>query len=353
MHELSIAHAVVRTVVDALPDPAARITAVRLRIGELSGVVPQALGFAFEVATAGTPLAGAALVVDRAPVVIDCPTCGRQALADVRSFICPGCGVACGEVVGGKELDIVDVTLAESTDPASEQGPPPATVEALRAGVLAKNDLLAEGLRGWFTRSDVRVSNWVSSPGSGKTALLEVVLAAAVARGLRPAALVGDCATDNDARRLARSGARVRQVVTDGVCHLEADMVSAHLDGWDLAEVDLLAIENVGNLVCPTGFDLGEDTRIALLSVTEGEDKPLKYPQTFHRADVVVVTKVDLADAVEWDRPSTLAAIRAVNPDAAVIETSARTGAGVEVLLDVLLGARALTTDAPHLQEAT
>jgi hydrogenase nickel incorporation protein HypB len=142
-------------------------------------------------------------------------------------------------------------------------------------------------------------------------------------------------------------------VVTDGVCHLEADMISAHLDGWDLAELDLLAIENVGNLVCPTGFDLGEDTRIALISVTEGEDKPLKYPQTFHRADVVVVTKVDLAEAVEWDRAGTLAAIRAVNPDAAVIETSARTGAGVPLLLDVLLGASALIPDAPHLQEAT
>ena len=219
--------------------------------------------------------------------------------------------------------------------------------------MLAKNDLLAAGLRGWFTTSEVRVSNWVSGPGSGKTALLEALLAAAAARGLRPAALVGDCATDNDARRLARSGALVRQIVTDGTCHLEADMVSAHLDGWDLAQIDLLAIENVGNLVCPTGFDLGEDTRIALLSVTEGEDKPLKYPQTFHRADVIVVTKVDLADAVEWDREGALAALRAVNPDAAIIETSARTGAGVELLLDVLLGASALTSDAPHLQEAT
>jgi hydrogenase nickel incorporation protein HypB len=362
MHELSIAHAVVRTVVDALPEPAARVTAVRLRIGELSGVVAQALEFAFDVAAAGSPLAEARLVVERAPVVIDCPTCGHQPLADLRSFTCPRCGQPCGVVVGGRELEIVDVELLDAEVPARGPRATPAAMaapgsaavpEALRAGVLAKNDLLAEGLRGWFTSSGVRVSNWVSSPGSGKTALLEAVLAAAAQRGLRPAALVGDCATDNDARRLARSGALVRQVVTDGVCHLEADMVSAHLDGWDLAEIDLLAIENVGNLVCPTGFDLGEDLRVALLSVTEGEDKPLKYPQTFHRADVVVVTKVDLAEAVEWDRAGTLSAIRAVNPDAAVIETSARTGQGVPLLLDVLLGASALIPDAPHLQEAT
>ncbi len=116
------------------------------------------------------------------------------------------------------------------------------------------------------------------------------------------AALVGDCATDNDARRLARSGAATRQIVTDGMCHLEADMVSAHLEGWDLDALDLLVIENVGNLVCPAGYDLGEDTRVALLSVTEGEDKPLKYPQIFHSADVVVITKTDIAEAVEWER---------------------------------------------------
>ena len=353
MHELSIAHAIVRTVTDALPEPDARVTAVRVRIGALSGVVPEALAFAFDVAADGGALAGARLVTETAPVVLDCPTCGQQRLGDLRSFTCPRCGQPCGSVIRGKELEIVDVTISDAPDPDPPPGDQPGGTDRLRAGVLAKNDLLADGLRGWFTSSEVRVSNWISSPGSGKTALLEAVLGAAVERGLRPAALVGDCATDNDARRLARSGALVRQVVTDGVCHLEADMVSAHLDGWDLAEVDLLAIENVGNLVCPTGFDLGEDTRVALLSVTEGEDKPLKYPQTFHRADVVVLTKVDLADAVEWDRPAALAAIRSVSPDAAILETSARTGVGVQLLLDVLLGEGPLTTRAPHLQEAT
>lgn len=216
----------------------------------------------------------------------------------------------------------------------------PRVVE-LRKGILEKNDLLAADLRTRYQQAGVRTSNWVSSPGTGKTALLEAMLNTAVARGVRAAALVGDCATDNDAQRLARSGAPVRQIVTEGMCHLEADMVAGHLDGWDLSDLDLLVVENVGNLVCPTGFDLGEDTRVALLSVTEGEDKPAKYPQLFHSADVLVVTKVDIAEAVEWDRDAALAALQSVNPTAPVIETSARKGTGVDALLDLLLGATA------------
>jgi hydrogenase nickel incorporation protein HypB len=123
-------------------------------------------------------------------------------------------------------------------------------------------------------------------------------------------------------------------------------MISAHLEGWDLPALDLLIIENVGNLVCPTAYDLGEDTRVALLSVTEGEDKPAKYPQLFHSADVVVVTKTDIATAVEWDRDAAMAAIRAVNPTAPILETSSRTGDGVTALLTMLL------TPSPQLQEA-
>jgi hydrogenase nickel incorporation protein HypB len=221
-----------------------------------------------------------------------------------------------------------------------------ARIVELRKGVLEKNDLLAAGLRAQFSDADVRVSNWVSSPGTGKTALLELLLARAVERGIVAAALVGDCATDNDAQRLARSGAPVRQIVTEGMCHLEADMIGEHLSGWDLRALDLLVIENVGNLVCPSSYDLGEDVRVALLSVTEGEDKPVKYPQLFHSSDVVVVTKTDLAAAVEWDRDAALAAVAAVNPDATVVETSARTGAGIDDLLDLL------STRTPHLQEA-
>ncbi len=216
----------------------------------------------------------------------------------------------------------------------------------LRKGILEKNDLLALALRQRFAEAGVQVSNWVSSPGSGKTALLESLLATAVSRGTAVAALVGDCATDNDAVRLARSGALVRQIVTESMCHLESDMIAAHLEGWDLAALDLLVIENVGNLVCPTAYDLGEGTRVALLSVTEGEDKPAKYPQLFHSADLIVITKIDIATAVEWDRESAVAAIRAVNPTAPVIETSARAGIGVLELLDTLMA------PSPQLQEA-
>ena len=211
----------------------------------------------------------------------------------------------------------------------------------LRKGVLEKNDRLAADLRERFAAAGVAVSNWVSSPGTGKTALLERVLVEAGARGVRAAALVGDCATDNDARRLAASGAPVRQIVTEGMCHLEADMVAGHLDAWErdgvaLAGLDLLVLENVGNLVCPTSYDLGEGVRVALLSVTEGEDKPLKYPQLFASSDVVVLTKVDIAAAVEFDEDAALAAVATVAPGRAVVRTSARTGEGVEALLAVL-----------------
>jgi hydrogenase nickel incorporation protein HypB len=214
----------------------------------------------------------------------------------------------------------------------------------LRRGVLEKNDLLAVALRERFASAGVAVSNWVSSPGTGKTALLERLLERARARGVSIGVLVGDCATDNDARRLAATGAPVRQIVTEGLCHLEADMLTAHLDAWadegvDLGGLDLLVVENVGNLVCPTSYDLGEGTRVALLSVTEGEDKPLKYPQLFASSDLVVLTKVDLTAAVEFDEPAALHAVATVAPHRRVLRTSARTGEGVDALLDALLAA--------------
>ncbi|MBK9178571.1 MAG: hydrogenase nickel incorporation protein HypB [Acidimicrobiales bacterium] len=217
----------------------------------------------------------------------------------------------------------------------------------LRRGILEKNDLLAAGLRDRFLAAGVFAVNLVSSPGTGKTALLEAVLVA-MAPAHRVAALVGDCATDNDAVRLRRSGAPVRQIVTQGMCHLEADMVEQHLEGWDLAGIDVLFVENVGNLVCPSSFDLGEAMRIVLLSVTEGEDKPLKYPGLFHTADLAVLTKVDLADAVDFDRAAALDAIEAVHPGLPVVETSARTGAGVDLLVRTLEARRAdLTVRIP------
>jgi len=205
----------------------------------------------------------------------------------------------------------------------------------IRQGVLDKNARLAQALREQFLAAGVCAVNLVSSPGTGKTAFLEATL-----RALAPhhgvAALVGDLATENDARRLARSGAPVRQIVTEGICHLEAEMIERHLDGWDLTTFDFLFIENVGNLVCPSGYDLGEAIRVVLLSVTEGEDKPLKYPPLFHSADVAVITKIDLAAAVEFDRESAHANIHAVRPGIPILETSAKTLAGMDEWLAYL-----------------
>ncbi|MCB0033358.1 MAG: hydrogenase nickel incorporation protein HypB [Anaerolineales bacterium] len=210
----------------------------------------------------------------------------------------------------------------------------------LKQGVLDKNDFLAQGLRGRFHQANVFVSNWVSSPGSGKTALLEATLRILTERGFSAAALVGDLATENDAKRLARSGAPVRQIVTAGCCHLEADMIDNHLKGWDLSEFDFLFIENVGNLVCPSSYDLGEEIRIVLMSVTEGEDKPLKYPPMFNSADLAVITKIDLAEAVEFDREAAYESIHAVRPHLPILETSAKRGTGMDAWIDYLVEAK-------------
>ncbi|MFN8059886.1 MAG: hydrogenase nickel incorporation protein HypB [Vicinamibacterales bacterium] len=221
----------------------------------------------------------------------------------------------------------------------------------LRQKVLTKNDELARALRSRFHESSVVAFNLVSSPGTGKTRLLEDTLQRLVARGVRPAALVGDLATDNDARRLERSGVPVRQITTQGRCHLEAQMIADHLQGWTLSEIDVLFIENVGNLVCPSSYDLGEDVRVALLSVTEGEDKPLKYPSLFNSADVAVITKIDLAVACETDLPAMRDNLRSIRPGIRILETSARTGAGVDdwvaFLVDTFRASRGDRADAP------
>jgi len=212
----------------------------------------------------------------------------------------------------------------------------------LRRGILKKNDELAAGLRARFTTAGVLVLNMVSSPGTGKTAFLERTLRDLRQSGARVAALVGDLETDNDARRLAASGAPVRQINTHGICHLEAEMVGKHLEGWELAGLDYLFIENVGNLVCPSSYDLGEKIRVALLSVTEGEDKPLKYPTLFNSADAAVITKMDIAEAVGFDRETALKNINEIRPGIKVFETSAKTGTGMGEWLAYLAEARAV-----------
>jgi hydrogenase nickel incorporation protein HypB len=206
----------------------------------------------------------------------------------------------------------------------------------LRQGILKKNDELARGLRRRFQSEGVLVLNLVSSPGTGKTAFLERTLRELRAGGARAAALVGDLETDNDARRLAASGAPVRQINTHGICHLEAEMIGKHLEGWELADLDYLFIENVGNLVCPSSYDLGEKIRVALLSVTEGEDKPLKYPTLFNSADAAILTKIDIAEPCGFDRDTALKNINEIRPGIRIFETSAKTGAGMSDWLGYL-----------------
>jgi hydrogenase nickel incorporation protein HypB len=223
------------------------------------------------------------------------------------------------------------------------------SIVELRTAVLAKNDGLAAALRADLRAAGTVAVNLLSSPGSGKTALLELLLTRCVDRGIAVAALTGDLATENDAKRLARSGAPVRQVVTDGLCHLEADLVRDHLDGWLPAGTRLLLVENVGNLVCPASYDLGESLRIVLASVTEGEDKPVKYPTAYRWADLLVLTKIDLVGPCGFDEAAFADAVRDVNPDLATVRTSARTGEGVPELLERLLALtdRTTATDPP------
>ncbi|MFE9174501.1 hydrogenase nickel incorporation protein HypB [Streptomyces kebangsaanensis] len=210
----------------------------------------------------------------------------------------------------------------------------------VKQAVLARNDDLAATLRDDLARQSVALVNLLSSPGSGKTELLGRVLAHAVGRGVPAAALTADLATENDARRLARSGAPVQQVLTDGLCHLEARQVRTRLEGWLPADTAVLFVENVGNLVCPASYDLGETLRIVLMAVTEGEDKPLKYPTAFGSAHLVVVTKTDLAEAAGFDEDAFRTNVHRVNPGVEIVRSCARTGDGVDTLLERALAAR-------------
>src|SRR6516164_5783648 len=199
----------------------------------------------------------------------------------------------------------------------------------VRKNVLKQNDIVARGLRDGFRQNGVFVVSLVSSPGTGKTTFLEKMLTSLRPRA-RVAALVGDLATENDAARLARSLAPVKQITTGTICHLEAAMIQNALRDWEVGPLDFLFIENVGNLVCPSSYDLGEELRLVLLSVTEGEDKPLKYPTIFNTADIAVITKIDLAEAVEFDWPAARANVERVRPGMRVIRVSAKSGEGMD-----------------------
>jgi hydrogenase nickel incorporation protein HypB len=242
-------------------------------------------------------------------------------------------------VPGANDVIVVDVREPDDTPVTPPGDPVPGsrrTVE-LQARLLDQNDRQAAENRAVLKARGIRSLNFVSSPGAGKTALLERTLDA-LAGEVRCAVLVGDLETDNDARRLRRPGLPVAQITTGGTCHLDASMIARGLAALPLEGVQLLFIENVGNLVCPASFDLGENRRITLLSCTEGEDKPLKYPPIFTSAHAVILNKIDIATALGFDRAAALANIRRVAPQADIFELSARTGEGFDRWLAYLRG---------------
>ena len=248
-----------------------------------------------------------------------------------------GCGLGGGEVkVGGHTHD--HGHGHHHHDHSHAHGP---FTLSLNRSLMEKNDRLAERNRGFFRAKKLLVLNVVSSPGSGKTTFIRET-AAKLAGKLRVGVIVGDLATDNDSERLRSAGIPVVQITTGTVCHLDADMVSKAAAQLDLDQLDVLVIENVGNLVCPADYDLGEDLRVVLLSTTEGEDKPLKYPPMFHSANVAIVTKSDLAAAAGFDREQTLANLKRVSHHAQVFEVSAKTGDGMKEWIDFLVTQQAV-----------
>jgi len=205
----------------------------------------------------------------------------------------------------------------------------------LEKKVLSENDRVAAELRERFRQNDVLVVNLISSPGSGKTTLLEKTLEA-LPRTERVAVLTGDIQTENDANRLKRFGFPTKQITTGGTCHLDARMIDKHLADWNLGELGILFIENVGNLVCPSSYDLGEAAKIVLLSVTEGEDKPLKYPSIFFKSELVIITKTDLLPYVPFDIAKAEENARKVHPGVEVVRVSCTAGDGLQEWLQWL-----------------
>src|SRR5450631_614435 len=216
---------------------------------------------------------------------------------------------------------------------------------SLKSKVLNENQRIAESLRARFRENGVLCLNLISSPGSGKTTLVERTLES-FAPGERVAVLTGDIQTDNDAKRLARFGFPVKQITTGGTCHLDGTMIERHLEDWPLADPDLLFIENVGNLVCPSSYDLGEASKIVLLSVTEGEDKPLKYPSIFFKSDLFILTKVDLLPYVPFDAEVAEANARRIHPEIEIVRASSTATGGLDAWMAWLKARMAVAREA-------
>jgi hydrogenase nickel incorporation protein HypB len=235
--------------------------------------------------------------------------------------MCTDCG--CAVTPGSIEIHAHDRSHDHSHDHGHTH------TLTVHEAILSKNDRLAERNRGFFAAKELRVINLLASPGAGKTKFIERMLTDLGDR-LPTAVIVGDLATDNDAQRLRKTGAQVVQITTGNVCHLEAEMIAKAVHKIKFDGLKLLIIENVGNLVCPAAYDLGETWRVALLSTPEGEDKPLKYPTLFKGADFVFINKIDIAEVVEFDQNLALNNLQKIAPQARVFEVSAKTGVGME-----------------------
>jgi hydrogenase nickel incorporation protein HypB len=197
--------------------------------------------------------------------------------------------------------------------------------------VLSENDKIAMANRALFDENNIYVLNMISSPGAGKTSIIERLLQV-LSNKYRAYVLIGDVQTENDANRIKRLGFKATQIITGGGCHLNAKMISERLKEMQLADLDLVIIENVGNLVCPSAYDLGEDDKIVVLSVPEGEDKPIKYPSIFSKASLMLLNKIDLLPFIQFEKNKALEYARAVNPGIEIIELSCVTGDGIDQL---------------------
>jgi len=217
--------------------------------------------------------------------------------------------------------------------------------------VLSENQILAEQLRERYRQQGILCVNLISAPGSGKTLLLEKTLER-IDQGTRVAVLTGDLQTENDAQRLAKFGFPVKQIVTGGTCHLDARMVERHLADWNLENIELLIVENVGNLVCPSSYDLGEDAKIVLLSTTEGEDKPLKYPSIFFKSELMILTKIDLLPYVPFKSNVAKENARRVHPQMEILEVSSTTGEGLDAWMNWITAQQRKAKEKPKLVTA-
>ncbi len=356
MHELAITEGVVDAVTGRLPG--ARVTCVRLEIGALSGVAADSVRFCFDLVTEGTSLAGARLEISQPPGRCSCRACGSEfepggpiALCPVRQRRDhrPGRPGTQDHLGSGGLSHVRDMRLlGRSGHPAGGSRPArrrhghagghvhgtDRTVE-LQQKVLAKNDGIAQLNREWLAGRGILAVNLMSSPGAGKTTLLERT-ARALAGTTAISVIEGDQETALDARRILAAGSQVVQVNTGAGCHLDAEMLAQALRALDPPGGSIVVIENVGNLVCPALFDLGEAARAVLASVTEGADKPLKYPHIFRQADLVLLNKTDLLPYVDFDPGGYAADLRKVAPGALLLQPSASTGDGMQPWYDWL-----------------